>query len=153
MKFKQIDIENDKKQVINFRKDSFIISFGDHSNFDEDEYLEWLEDKVKKFPDGFVLIEEDGRYIGQVELNVRECEGKNIGYVNLYYLIPEIRGMGRGKELHNYAYRFFIKNNIDEYHLRVSPTNTSALKFYRKLGMREAGLEVDGKVNRMIGYL
>jgi len=113
----------------------------------------WLKEKIKAFPDGFVLIEEKGKNIGQLELTIREFEGKNIGYVNLYYLIPDMRGKGKGKVLHNYTRQFFKNQHVDEFHLRVSPSNASALAFYRKLGMKEIGPEVGGKVIRMKGKL
>lgn len=154
MNFEEIDIKKHRDTVVEFRKDSFYISFGDTTGFgEENEYLDWLDEKISIFPKGFVLVEEDRKYIGQLELTVREYEGKDIGYVNLYYLIPEMRGKGRGKELHNYAMRFFENNKVSEYHLRVSPSNAAAIKFYRKIGMEEVGLEAEGKVIRMKGYL
>lgn len=154
MHFEEIDIKQHRDTVVEFRKDSFKVSFGNTSGFgEEEEYLRWLDKKIKDFPKGFVLVEEGGKYIGQLELTIREYEGNDIGYVNLYYLIPEFRGMGRGKELHNYAMQFFENNRVSEYHLRVSPSNATAIRFYRKIGMEEVGPEVDGKVIRMKGYL
>lgn len=154
LRFKNIELEKHREEVVKFRKDSFIVSFGDSSDFGEKEdYLRWLEEKLGDYPEGFVLVEYDGEHIGQLELSIREYEGRNIGYINLYYLIPERRGNGIGQELHYYAKQFFKNNNVNEYHLRVSPTNTSAIKFYRKIGMKEVGPEVDGKVIRMKGDL
>ena len=147
-------MEKHREVVIKFRKDSFMISFGDSSGLGEiEDYLSWLKDKIAVFPEGFVLVEDDGALIGQLELSIREYEGKDIGYINLYYLVPEKRGNGHGQELHNYANHFFKKHHVHEFHLRVSPTNTSAIRFYRKIGMEEVGPEVDGKVIRMKGYL
>ncbi|WP_253271149.1 GNAT family N-acetyltransferase [Sporosarcina sp. D27] len=152
--FKPIDIQKHRDIVIKFRRDSFKVSFGDSTGFGEDEdYLHWLRNKTCNHPKGFVLIEEDGKVIGQLELSVKEFQGKRIGYVNLYYLIPEERGLGKGKELHNYAKQFFKDNFVQEYHLRVSPTNTAAIGFYRNNGMVEVGPEADGKVIRMKGEL
>ncbi|WP_229717814.1 GNAT family N-acetyltransferase [Thalassobacillus devorans] len=59
----------------------------------------------------------------------------------------------KGKELNEYATRFFKDNKVSEYHLRVSPTNTPAIDFYHKIGMEEVGVEVEGKVIRMKGYI
>ena len=153
LKFTTIDPEKQSEQVINFRKDSFKVSFGDAADFDETDYLHWLKEKTTDYPDGFVVVEEAGELIGQLELSIREYEGQRIGYVNLYYLAPESRGKGRGKELHAYAKEFFKNRQVKEFHLRVAPTNTSAIKFYHKLGMVELGPEVDGKVIRMKGSL
>ena len=154
LRFKTIDLEKHRDEVMKNRIDSFLISFGDPSGLGEiEDYLNWLKEKIAIFPEGFVLVEEDGTLIGQVELSIREYEGKDIGYINLYYLEPEKRGNGRGQALHNYAKQFFKQHRVHEYHLRVSPTNTSARKFYHKIGMVEVGPEVDGKVIRMKGYL
>lgn len=71
----------------------------------------------------------------------------------MYYLTPDMRGKGKGRELHTYAKHFFKSNQVNEYHLRVSPTNTAALNFYHKNGMKEVGPEVGGKVIRMKGIL
>src|SRR5699024_7468712 len=120
---------------------------------EEETYLSWLEQKMSLFPEGFVLVKNDGEYVGQLELTIREYEGRNIGYINLYYLTPEMRGQGIGKELHRYAIQFFQKNNVTAFHLRVSPTNIAAINFYHKLGMEEVGVELDGKVIRMRGHL
>lgn len=154
LRFITIDINKHSEVAIGFRKDSFAASFGNASGFgDEKKYLNWLEIMVKDFPDGFVMVEKDNRLIGQLELTIKEYKDRKIGYVNLYYLVPEIRGNGVGKELHKYACSFFRSQNLNEFHLRVSPTNTSALKFYQKLGMEEIGQELDGEVIRMKGFL
>lgn len=148
---RSIHPDKQSEQVIQFRKDSFKVSFGDATDFDETDYLQWLKENITDYPDGFVVVEEDGELIGQLELSIRGYEGKNIGYVNLYYLIPASRGKGRGKDLHAYAVEFFKNRQVQEYHLRVSSTNISAIKFYQKIGMKEIGPEVEGKVIRMKG--
>lgn len=151
MQFKTINPEKHSEQVIQFRKDSFKVSFGDVGDFDEIDYLQWLNENITDYPEGFVVVEEEGKLIGQLELTIREYEGRSIGYVNLYYLIPASRGRGIGKDLHAYATQFFKNRQVQEYHLRVSPTNTSAIKFYQKIGMAEIGSELEGIVIRMKG--
>lgn len=152
MKFIPIDVSKYKEYVVSFRKDSFIVSFGTDKDFgDENEYLDWLEQQTLKNPKGFVLIVENDMPIGQLELTIKEYEAKQIGYVNLYYLIPEKRGMGIGSLLNEYAITFFKDNNVTEYHLRVSPTNKHAIAFYKKNGMKQIKTEFNGKVLRMAG--
>ncbi|MGG1657511.1 MULTISPECIES: hypothetical protein [Geobacillus] len=46
LRFKTIDIEKHCDEVVRFRKDSFLVSFGDISDFNEAEYLNWLKDKL-----------------------------------------------------------------------------------------------------------
>lgn len=154
LKFEAIDLVKDQDTVTRFRKDSFIASFGTEAGFGKEaDYIEWLEGKIATFPNGFVLVKENNEAIGQLELSIREYKGKNIGYVHLYYLIPDKRGKSFGKELHQYTQQFFNENNLHEYHLRVAPGNERAIQFYLKNGMVEVGPELDGKVIRMRGRL
>ena len=153
MIFENIDVKQHCNDIVEFRKDSFAASFGNTSSFVKDEYLHWLKNKINEFPNGFVLVREHDKYIGQVELTIREYQNRTIGYINLYYLIPEMRGKGNSIKLHRYAEQFFKDNKVNEYHLRVSSSNKAALNFYHKIGMEELGPEVDGKVIRMKGYI
>ncbi|QKE72033.1 GNAT family N-acetyltransferase [Arthrobacter citreus] len=154
MEFVPIDISIHKDYVIPFRRDSFIVSFGTDKDFgDENKYLNWLQQQSSQNPKGFVLVVENDIPIGQLELTVKEYGGKVIGYVNLYYLIPEKRGEGLGSLLHTYTINFFENNNVSEYHLRVSPTNKQAIAFYKKNGMKQIKTEMDGKVVRMTGNI
>ncbi|WP_308302521.1 GNAT family N-acetyltransferase [Peribacillus deserti] len=68
-------------------------------------------------------------------------------------MIPENRGKGLGKQLHAYAIGFFRRRGINEYHLRVSPSNVQAISFYLKNGMTKLESELDGKVIRMRGII
>ncbi|SDN65188.1 hypothetical protein [Alkalicoccus daliensis] len=79
MRFKTIHPTEHKRTVLEFRKDSFRVSFGDTSGFGEEAaYLYWLEKKVSEFPAGFVLIEDKGNFIGQLELSIRAYEGQKL---------------------------------------------------------------------------
>ncbi|SNT18454.1 Ribosomal protein S18 acetylase RimI [Bacillus sp. OK838] len=136
MIFRTIDTDKDKDIIIKFRKDSFVVSFGSEDGFgDENTYLKRMKERVRKFPDGHVIIEKDQEPIGQMELQIREYEGTEIGYVNLFYLIPEYRSKGLGKELVRYAENFFRQFNVSEYHLRVSSDNQRAIRLYSNSGM------------------
>ena len=90
-----------------FRRDSFLQSFGHSHDFDGAEYLKWLKQKMKEQTDGFLLVEEDGGYVGQMELTIKKYKGSDIGYINLYYLTEPYRGKGYAPELHNYAELYF----------------------------------------------
>lgn len=151
--FESIRLPEDEDTVIAFRKDSFIVSFGNTNHFEQQAYLDWLSEKKTYFPEGFVLAKEKSKPIGQLELSIREFEGQEIGYVHLYYLVPEKRGKGLGKALHAYTREFFQTKDMTEYHLRVAPSNERALRFYIKNGMEKVREEVDGKVVRMRGRL
>ncbi|WP_349727551.1 GNAT family N-acetyltransferase [Peribacillus frigoritolerans] len=140
--FRTIDTDKDKEIIIKFRKDSYVVSFGSEDGFgDENTYLQRMKERIRKFPDGQVIIEKDQEPIGQMELKIREYEGMEIGYVNLFYLIPDYRSKGLGKELVRYAENFFRQFNVSEYHLRVSPDNGRAIRLYTNSGMKKISEE------------
>ncbi|RIW28746.1 GNAT family N-acetyltransferase [Bacillus salacetis] len=151
LRYKTIDLKKDERIVTSFRKDSFAISFNETSGFEKAGYVQWLAGKIKEFPDGFVMVDEGSDPIGQLELSIREYEGRHIGYVHLYYLKSEYRRRGLGNEIHQYALQSFRDHDVPEYHLRVSPNNVQAKRFYEKNGMIEIGPEIGDKVVRMKG--
>lgn len=134
--FRTIDLNTDLDTCIGFRRDSFQVSFnGKDVGFDENEYIELLKKRTVQFPWGYVMVEDHGQIVGQMEIFIREYEGRQIGFVSLYYLIPDARGRGQGMQLTNYAEKQFRQNGVSEYHLRVSPTNEQADRFYEKTGL------------------
>lgn len=150
--FRSIDLEKDRNAIIEFRKDSFLASFGELTGFHEEKYLKYVQEGLYQFPEGYVISEKDGEVVGQLELSVRMYDGKPIGYIHLFYLVPEQRGKGHSQDLQKYAVDFFRKHRMDEYHLRVAPGNPRARRFYEKNGMKEIGPELEGKVIRMQGF-
>jgi ribosomal protein S18 acetylase RimI-like enzyme len=142
--FKPIDLELHRNLVIEFREDSFVVSFGDATRFHEadkmgaDRYLAWLKAKLEKNPQSVVHAWRDGKIIGQIELGHLKADPER-GHVFLYYLAPEFRGQGLGKTLDQYAMNFFRNGGQREVRLSVSPTNLPAWKFYLKLGWKDIG--------------
>ena len=147
--FRSIDISKDSKTILTFRRDSYIISFGDESLFgDNDSYLKKISERLIKYPNGLVLVEVDGKPVGQIELQVKPFENKEVGYVNLFYLISEYRGKGYGVKLIEYVENFFRKYHLDEYQLRVSKTNSRAISFYQKHGFELLRIEEEDTIPR-----
>lgn len=147
--FRNIDLSKDTETIINFRRDSYVISFGDDNLFgDKNSYLKKIENRLVKFPGGIVIVEDDGIPVGQIELQIKTFENQNIGYVNLFYLISEYRGKGYGAKLIEYAEQFFQENNIYVYQLRVSQTNKRAISFYNKNGFDLLRVEEEETVPR-----
>lgn len=55
--FRTIDTDKDKEIIIKFRKDSYVVSFGYEDGFgDENIYLQRMKERIRKFPDGQVII-------------------------------------------------------------------------------------------------
>jgi len=66
-------------------------------------------------------------------------EDPSLGYVNLFYVVPELRGRGLGRLLQRHAVRVFSRLGKRAIRLSVSARNAQALAFYSKLGWREVG--------------
>ena len=74
-------------------------------------------------PGLFRVVEEDGA----------------LGYVNLFYVVPELRRQGLGRLLHRHAVSVFSGLGKRAIRLSVAARNAEALAFYRKLGWRSVG--------------
>ena len=141
-RFREIELPADKQTILAIRRDSYVISFGDASLFGRaEDYIRKIEERLEGFPGGLVLLEQDGKTAGQIELQVKVENGARFGYANLFYLKPEYRGKGHGRHLIDYAEAFFREQGVAEYQLRVACSNRPALKFYQKHGFREMGVE------------
>ncbi|MEI5909358.1 GNAT family N-acetyltransferase [Bacillus spongiae] len=104
--------------------------------------------RLIRFPEGLVIVEKGGVPIGQIELQIKKIENKEIGYVNLFYLTPEYREKGYGSILIDYAESYFYKHKLKEYQLRVSTTNQRAIRFYKKYGFNLLRIEKEETVPR-----
>ena len=141
--FKPIDLDAHASVCVAFRRDSFICSFGQDGFFQEEglnavHYIEWLRLRTARFPDGHVHIWRGDKIVGQMEMQILEEPRR--GYVNLFYLVKEMRGAGVSSQLQDYAMDFMRRHGVQIAQLSVSPTNARALAFYRKHGWRDLGL-------------
>jgi GNAT superfamily N-acetyltransferase len=141
LQFATIDLARHRELCIEFRRDSYIVSFGDDQLFNEENgldgsgYIEWLADRIARFPEGHVHAWRGAEIIGQIEMIVSPSSG----YVNLFYLKPEERGSGYGKLLHEYAVDLFQRHRVRVAGLSVSPTNRRALSYYARHGWKDLG--------------
>lgn len=146
--FATIDLSKHADVCVDFRRDSFICSFGYdqgiiRSNSDEKRYLEWLRMRISEWPEGAVHLWHQDRIIGQLEMRQRQAPG--LAYVNLFYLVCEARGYTAGDMLHSYALAQCRKRHLSLVQLSVSPTNARALAYYRKHGWIDKGPRPDSQ--------
>jgi ribosomal protein S18 acetylase RimI-like enzyme len=136
LRFRTIDPVRDAQLAVANHVDACIASFGTDASFQgSDPYLSWLRARVEEFPDGHVLaFGADGECVGQLELQVPY--GLTVGYVNLFYVAERYRGRGFGRALHEYAERYFRSWDAARIDLHVSPSNESAVGFYRRIGYK-----------------
>ncbi len=144
--FKPIDFLNHADFCIQFRADSFLVSFGTTEPFYEEDangskYIEWLKNKIGPTYSAFHIWYQD-QLIGQMELGRRKTDDE-FGYVNLYYLIPEFRGKGFSSDLDNFATFYLRSLKFQKARLCVSPSNLRAINFYKNHGWHDLGLRVE----------
>ncbi len=129
-------------QAVRFREDSFMCSFGDAARFNPSEHIGWLKTKLEKDPWWGVYIWLDSQLIGQLQFGQFKLE-PSAGYINLYYLIPEMRGKGFSDQLDEYAMSVLKRKGFKKAYLSVSPTNPRAIRYYTRMGWIDRGSRPD----------
>ena len=146
LSYRTIDPVADADFAVLAYLDACRASYGNDESFPgRAKHLAWLRSRVEEFPDGHLLALLDGRPVGQMELQVPY--GLPEGYVNLFYVAPELRGLGFARRMHEHAERYFRSWEASVIELHVSGRNERAMGFYRSLGYRAVRRE--GRLWRM----
>ena len=144
--YRTIDPSADADFAVRAYREACRASYGTDASFQgRAKHLAWLRSRVEEFPDGHVLALLDGRPVGQMELQVPY--GADAGYINLFYVVREFRGVGLGRRMHEHAERYFRSWEADRVELHVSQQNERATGFYRALGYR--AMRREGRTWRM----
>lgn len=144
LKFLPVDIHSHEDLCLKFAADAFFESFGSYDRFHEEDgkgserYRDWLKERLAADPLSAAHVWLESKIIGQVTLGAWKPD-PSIGYVNLYYLIPECRGKGYGVYLERFATAHLKKLGFKTARLSVSPTNLRAVRFYQKNGWKDLG--------------
>ena len=102
--FTPVDLKSYEDVCVQFSEDAFVESFGDAKRFHEEDgkgserYRVWLRERLAKDPTSVVLVWNASKIIGQVTAGKWKVD-PSVGYVSLYYLIPEMRGKGIATQL------------------------------------------------------
>jgi ribosomal protein S18 acetylase RimI-like enzyme len=137
--FRTIELPRDANTAVDFRRDSYVCSFGSDDAFGRREtYLQWLTDRIARHPAGHVHVWNGDAVIGQIEMHLQP-DSPDQGYINLFYLVSSARGHGFGDALHAYAVDFMRVRDARRITLSVSPTNERAVAYYLKHGWRDCG--------------
>lgn len=146
LEINRINLKLHSEIAIQFRADSFFVSFGSNKDFYGDDgmgakrYLDWLtNNNVSAYH-----VWDNQNIVGQIELG-NYVNDATIGYVNLYYLAPSYRNKGLGKILDDFTTAYFKERKIKKILLSVSLTNTYAQKFYEKQGWQNLGFRFSEK--------
>jgi len=138
-----IDIARDLETCVRLRRDAYVATFGSPDGMEDElgagnaTYLDHLRLRIAELPEGNAHLWSGDRIVGQAEM--RLDEDATLGYVNLFYVIPELRRQGLGRLLHRHAVSVFSRLGKRAIRLSVAARNAEALAFYRKLGWRSVG--------------
>jgi ribosomal protein S18 acetylase RimI-like enzyme len=144
LRISPIDLARHAAECIAFRRDAYVASFGTPAGIEEEMgadnalYLDSLTARIGQVPEGNSHLWDGERIVGQTEMRLVDGEPR-VGYVNLFYLLPEFRGRGLGRMLHEHAVGVFERLGRRTLRLSVSTQNAAAIAFYRKLGWVTVG--------------
>lgn len=88
-----------------------------------------------------LVAEDDGELIGFLEASIRpfveDCQTENVGYLEGWWIEPEYRRKGIGRELVNQAENWAREKGCKEMASDSEIGNDLSLKAHRKLGYQE----------------
>ena len=143
--FRSIDLDRTERLCRHFEEEAFICSFGDSSGFHESDgqggnrCIENLRSKLAADPACGVHLWQGSQIIGMLVMGAYRPD-PSMGYVFLYYLIPEVRGTGISRFLDDHAMAYFKGKGYQKARLSVSPSNARAIRFYEKHGWVDIGV-------------
>ena len=139
IEFRSADLQQDMKSCIEFRKDSFLINYGDEQSFESEmgeqgeAYADRLTAFQKKYPYGVIHVWRSDNIIGQIEFRVEELFTDK-AFIPLFYLVPEERGSGIGSLMHDYLIEILREQDCNGARILVSSGNDRGVAFYKKHG-------------------
>lgn len=86
-------------------------------------------------PDGFLLLEEDGRLTGWCWTKIHAETSPPVGEIYVIGVDPEAQGGGRGRYLTRAGFAWLSGRGLRRGMLYVDAANSSAVALYRSLGM------------------
>ncbi len=149
-----IDLGRHLETCRGFHRDMLQASFGGLDGFEEGlgpTYEAQLRERCAQLPEGNAHLWRGEEIVGQTEMRLLD-DKPGIGYVNLFYLVPEARGLGLGRVLHQHAAAVFTARGLRVMRLSVSVRNEAAIAFYRRLGWRPVGMRPNREPMHVMEY-
>lgn len=94
----------------------------------------------------FWHLYDNATLIGQLEIGIKRSNG----YVFLFYIDPQYRGMGYFKIMHDQMLEIMNSRNFTEVRLATPPTTTHAINVYNHYGWQNYGPDLDKP--EMLGF-
>jgi len=136
MKLRRVD-SSDREEWARMRESLWPGSSKEHL----DEIDRYLSNERRGLVEIFVLDKDGGGLGGFIELNLRNwAEGSladQVPYIEGWYVDPDLRGYGHGKELVKAAERWAIENGFDELASDTELENIGSIAAHEALGFEE----------------
>lgn len=91
----------------------------------------------------FFAVNRQSNLIGFIELSIRPyaegCASDRVAYIEGWYTMPGMRGMGVGAALVRKAEEWAVNNNCQEFASDTEMDNTTAAKAHKSAGFSETG--------------
>lgn len=140
LEFKKVNLDH-LDICLKFRKDSYFCSFGSMDGAlaelgeNGEIYFSKMKERINDPQWNFIHVWHHQEIIGQIEFrNFSDLFG--FGYVHLFYIKPEYRGVGLFKQLDEYVKKTLSSQKCRGVMLSVSQTNLRALKTYEQHGWK-----------------
>ncbi len=150
--FRPVDLNRHGGLCVRFREDMLRCAFGSArpgiSAEDAHRYLQLLHRRESELPGSVVHAWRADCIVGQVEMSRHEGDA-TIGYIHLFYVVPEWRSKGAGPLLEAHAAGFLWRAGCTRLRLSVSETNPRARMFYLRHGWVDIGPRRDQPALRL----
>lgn len=143
LRFVPMDLRNkaDAELYQHCYADAWTASHGSDTGFTPGVYLSTARSHSKDVPEALVKVMSGSEFAGLIELNPDRGKKESIGWISLFYLVPKFRRRGFGVQLLGYSAAYFAKRGRKSIRLHVAVTNERAIRFYKRYGFREIGID------------
>ncbi len=136
--FRPMNLETEADTYLAFRKEAWTTTHGDKP-FDSERFLAEAKACAAQGEWGLqAATSVDGTVVGVLQLDMLKF-GDHCGYINFFYLVPEMRGKGVSVQLLGGAISPLRRQGATTIRLRCAPHNERAKAFYLKHGFQKIG--------------
>lgn len=147
LEFLPIDLNHHAPLCVAFAEDLDVCSFGSAEQFHGEDgqgaerYIQRLRAKLADDPEGCLHVWLGGVVVGQ--LNLGRFVDPSVGYIGVFYVVPQWRGKGVADGMEQHATDVFKRRGFASARLSMTPSNMRAVRFYLRNGWQDLGPRED----------
>ncbi len=140
LRFEPYDLVNGREVYLACYRDTWQIAHGSLEGFDAEAAWETAVQRGTAAPDSVLAACVGEKFAGVLAMDDRRGKFTGRGWIAFFYLRPEFRGKGLGRQLMEEAARHYRSLGRRVLRLTVARENP-AVGFYKALGFRRTGWE------------